>query len=291
MTDIVESTKKPPVSAHDDRRDGAVVDSDKRERPGSGSDREGHADGTPVRERRYPPARMSGSNPFDSSADPLGQLFVALSSRHYVPALALHHLYGHGVERDDLVTVEPAFPISEPYLAEAWFDERCELELPREGRSGLVGAAQRRHVDGVDLPALQAIGDSFGLCQPVWAELRVAVPVDERERLCGIGGNRLAVPDKDDLSRERRRRETHLSMPPNRRLRHSVTHPARLVGSTWRSRIHRRRRPDDRQRDAPEPAAQGARWRYSASSVDISEMGDVWTELCAYGTAVEAVKR
>ena len=104
-----------------------------------------------------------------------------------------------------------AFPFAEEHLAEIGFDTRCEAELGREGRRGLVRARQRGDVDRVDRLVLEAIGEQLRLLDADRVELGIAVAVDEWKRTIRMRGPRLAVPHQQHRRRAGRRCEAVLA--------------------------------------------------------------------------------
>jgi hypothetical protein len=294
MADVVETPDKPAVRRHEDRRDAAIVDGDEGEGPGSRGDREGRADGTPVREGDHAPPRVRGRDPFDPGAYTFRQLLVGLSSRNHVPALALEHLHGYGILRDHLVAVEATFPVPEAHLAKARLDDWRQPDPTRKWSGRLVRSSQRRHIDGVDPPAVKASGDALGLFEPLGTELGISVPVEERERLGRIGWNRFAMSDKQDLGRERWRRETYLAMYPNGRLDCAFVHAMKTMSSPLNADIleGNRHPPDDasarRLRIARSVLLDFGRSVRSRSVPSRTgrrlKTDNAWTEPCACGT-------
>ncbi len=113
---------------------------------------------------------------------------------------------------------QPAFPLPQEHLAELRLDTRHDAEPLRERRRRLDRASEGRHVDGGDVLAGEAVRDPLGLLHADRVEWRVAVPVDELERVVGVDGLRLAVAHEKDLGGARRRRVPVLAV--RLRLRH-----------------------------------------------------------------------
>ena len=87
-------------------------------------------------------------------------------------------------------------------LPQLRFDDRLQPEPVGQRRRRLVGAAQRGDVDGGDvLPRLdEPFGRPLGLGHPDRVEGRIAVAVDQRERLARPGRLGFAVADQQQLT-------------------------------------------------------------------------------------------
>ena len=100
------------------------------------------------------------------------------------------------------VTAEPAtLPLAEVDLPQVGLHDRGEPEPRRQRGGGLVGAAERRDVDGVDPLVGQPLAHPFGLLPPLGSQPGVVVPVDLGDRDPADHGGRLAVAHEEHLRR------------------------------------------------------------------------------------------
>jgi hypothetical protein len=136
----------------------------------------------------------------------------ALKSSVDSPPLLGEHPHRDRVLLRDPDAEQPALPLAEVDLTHARLHDRRDPQPLRERLRGLVGAAQRGHVDAVEHLVFQAVRDLLGLLLADLGQRRVALAVDLGERPVLAGGLGLAVPDEQDLRRARREGEAELAV-------------------------------------------------------------------------------
>ena len=137
----------------------------------------------------------------ERAADALAERLGRLGAGDDVPALLRDHAQRDGVALGDALTVQLALPLPEVDLAQIGLDLRLDPQPGGERRRRLHRSAQRGDVDGVDGVAGEAVGDPLGLVPALRRQLRVAVAVDERERVARHERLGLAVADDEQLRR------------------------------------------------------------------------------------------
>ena len=135
-----------------------------------------------------------------------------------VPYLVMERLLGEDLEDErvalaGVLAQAAGFPLAEVHLAQLALDDRLDAEPRRQRRRRLMGPLQRRDVDRVDALRRQPRADRLCLRKPVGvAQRRVAVAVDQLERVVLVERGRLAVADEQDRRGARGRGELDLTV-------------------------------------------------------------------------------
>ena len=171
------------------------------------------ADDPTVREHRHPLVGVGGGDALDGAAraarrTPSAGSALGITSQRssLIIRTAIGSPLGH------LLAEQAALPVAEEHLVEVGVDDHLQVEGVGQRLRGLPGAAELRHVDGVDALAGEPGAHLDRLLPALGRQLGVAVAVDEVERLPDHGRGGLAMADEDQLGGARRGGEAVLAV-------------------------------------------------------------------------------
>ena len=138
-------------------------------------------------------------DPLDRAPHPRGQRGRRLGAGDHVPALLGQQPDDHRVALGEGDPEATALELADVHLAQVGLDDRLEPGQRRQRRRGLRRAVERADEERGHRLSREPLGEGARLRLAVGRQRRVALALDQLERLAGHGGGRGSVPDDDQL--------------------------------------------------------------------------------------------